>query len=87
MNSQTGLFNKQTPALTYLNKQKKMFQTYFKKIKYIIKNIVSKQPDLLKLPILPVYPVDKPICRIVSHRIISKQTQNINDILSRKEGK
>ena len=50
MNSQTGLFNKQTPALTYLNKQKKMFQTYFKKIKYIIKNIVSKQPDSLYIP-------------------------------------
>ena len=75
MNSQTGLFNKQTPALTYLNKQKKMFQTYFKKIKYIIKNIVSKQPDLLKLPILPVYPVDKPICRIVSQNHFKTNTK------------
>ena len=77
------------PDNTLYQSDTRIRRTYLKKIKYIIKNIVSNQPDLLKL-----LPSPSVVCIpwinlfvALSHRIISKQTENINDILSRKEGK
>ena len=77
------------PDNTLYQSDTRIRRTYLKKIKYMIKNIVSNQPDLLKL-----LPSPSVVCIpwinlfvALSHRIISKQTENINDILSRKEGK